>query len=125
MKIKTAIAVAATLSITTLSCACSEYNGQAEISSTYSANLAESSPENATPDLSIKSETTPAASAPKITEPAKPIFDDPDSYIQINPENGTYILPEEEFCENYRAIIDIALENSDAGNLRLRDKPDT
>lgn len=96
MKIKTAIAVAATLSITTLSCACSEYNGQAEISSTYSANLAESSPENATPDLSIKSETTPAASAPKITEPAKPIFDDPDSYIQINPENGTYILPEEE-----------------------------
>lgn len=119
MKIKTAIAVAATLSITTLSCACSEYNGQAEISSTYSANLAESSPENATPDLSIKSETTPAASAPVLQKanPKNVFF-----WMGMNDVNLTTA---EEFCENYRAIIDIALENSDAGNLRLRDKPDT
>lgn len=39
--------------------------------------------------------------------------------------NDVNLTTAEEFCENYRAIIDIALENSDAGNLRLRDKPDT
>ncbi|MDE6732443.1 MAG: SGNH/GDSL hydrolase family protein [Oscillospiraceae bacterium] len=95
MKKKTAIAVGALLSITMISCACSERRAG---SSVYSANLAESLPEDADskPDLSIESNPTPAASAPETSEPAKPLFDDPDTYIQINPENGTYILPEDE-----------------------------
>lgn len=95
MKKKTAIAVGALLSITMIACACSEHSTP---SSVYSADFAESLPEDTSsePELFIKSEPTPAASAPDIIEPAKPTFDDPDSYIRINPENGTYILPEEE-----------------------------
>lgn len=99
MKKKTAIAVGALLSITILACACSE---RSAASSVYPADFAESLPASSVPDFSIESEPIPAASAPdipeapEISEPAKPTFDDPDTYIKINPENGTYILPEDE-----------------------------
>lgn len=97
MNKKTAIAFGALLSITMIACACSEHRAA---SSVYPADFAESLPENtsAASDFIIESERSPAASAPETSEPepTKPTFDDPDTYININPENGTYILPEDE-----------------------------
>lgn len=94
---KTAIAagIGALFSITMIACACSEHRAA---SSVYETNVTESLPEQTSlaPAFSIESDPVPAASAPEISEPAKPTFDDPDSYIQINPANGTYILPEDE-----------------------------
>lgn len=97
---KTAIAagIGALFSITMIACACSEHRAASSIFETYETNVTESLPEQTSlaPAFSIESEPVPAASAPEISEPARPKFDDPDSYIQINPANGTYILPEDE-----------------------------
>lgn len=99
-KTATAAGLGALLLLTMIAGGCSEYRGG---SSVYydPSNAAESIPEvtslpNGT-ELAVESERTPAASAPQdLNTPEKPVFDDPDSYIRINPENGTYILPEDE-----------------------------
>lgn len=99
IKKKTAIAagIGVLLSITMIASACSEHRAASSVYNEPSAAL-ESMPEVTSspnePELAVESEPVPAASAP--AEPERPKFDDPDTYIKINPENGTYILPEDE-----------------------------
>lgn len=104
IKKRTAVATAfcAALSITMIFGACSEHRAASSVYDDPASN-SEKTPTSVVdytaslPDekeLDISSESVPAASAP--ATPEKPAFDDPDSYIKINPENGTYILPEDE-----------------------------
>lgn len=102
IKKRTAVAAAigAVLAITMIASACSEQRAESSVYDT--ANTSEASDFSSVsttssafvPELNSTREPVPAASAPVL--PAKPMFDDPDSYIKINPENGTYILPKDE-----------------------------
>lgn len=99
-KIAAAAAFGVVFSITMIACACSEHRAAGSIfdQANSSADTSASVPESITSSVSISelnpaSDPEPAASNP---DPEKPAFDDPDSYIMINPENGTYILPEDE-----------------------------
>lgn len=107
IKKRTAVAAAAIgvlLSITMIASACSEHRAASSVYNSESdpAGTSGAAPEITTSSvdesgLNFVSEPNPSASTPEQPEkPAKPMFDDPDSYIRINPENGTYILPKEE-----------------------------
>lgn len=99
-KTATAAGLGALILMTMIAGGCSEHNAGSSVYYEPSAAAVTtevipevtSQPNRA--ELSVESERTPAASAPQESE--KPAFDDPDSYIKINPENGTYILPEDE-----------------------------
>lgn len=100
-KTATAAGLGALLLLTMIAGGCSEHRGGSSVyndpSSVASATTERIPEVTSSPNetgLSVESEPVPAASAP--TEPEKPVFDDPDTYIKINPENGTYILPEDE-----------------------------
>ena len=100
-RITTAAIYGLALSITMIACACSEHRSAGSIlDQTYnSSETSEIVLENAA-KVDVISEPAsapePSAAGTSQSEPEKPAFDDPDSYIMINPENGTYILPEDE-----------------------------
>ena len=98
-RIAVAAAAGLAFSITMIACACSEHKAAGSIfdQSYSSADTSVNVPENAVSfDVISEPSSAPEPSAAGSSEPEKPTFDDPDSYIMINPENGTYIIPEEE-----------------------------
>lgn len=99
-KTVTAAGLGALLLLTMIAGGCSEHRGGSSVYHDPSS-AAESIPEAASlpneTGHAVESEPIPAASASQdLNTPEKPVFDDPDTYIKINPENGTYILPEDE-----------------------------